>query len=175
VSVTVISEGMALIGASHDGERWMPIHGHEEYLISSDGRVWSAARNGKPGRIRILLPNRHGYLTVTLSLGSRKKQQRVRVHNLVAETFIGPRPERAHIRHLNGDSFDNRLENLAYGTAAENAADTIRHGHHVNASKTECKYDHPLAGDNVIRSPGRRICRTCRREHDKRRAIQRAA
>lgn len=49
-------------------------------------------------------------------------------HELVLDAFYGPRPEGRQIRHLNGDRADNRFENLAYGTARENAADREAHG-----------------------------------------------
>lgn len=40
--------------------------------------------------------------------------------------FVGPRPAGcAGARHLNGIQTDNRLENLAWGTAAENSAGSV--------------------------------------------------
>lgn len=51
------------------------------------------------------------------------------VHQLVCETFHGPRPfPEAQVRHLNGMNTDNRAANLVWGTRAENEADKIRHG-----------------------------------------------
>ena len=47
------------------------------------------------------------------------------VHHVIAITFIGTRPfAGAHIRHLNCNKLDNRVCNLAYGTAKENGHDT---------------------------------------------------
>jgi hypothetical protein len=46
----------------------------------------------------------------------------------VLEAFIGPRPENCEVRHLDGDPSNNRLDNLAWGTKAENQADKVRHG-----------------------------------------------
>lgn len=45
------------------------------------------------------------------------------VHALVAEAFLGPRPEGALILHRNDDGFDNRAENLRYGDREENEQD----------------------------------------------------
>lgn len=49
--------------------------------------------------------------------------------------FVGPRPEKAEIRHLDGNPSNNTLENLAYGTARENKNDMIRHGRMVRGSR----------------------------------------
>jgi hypothetical protein len=53
----------------------------------------------------------------------------VRVHNLVAECFIGKRPKNKQlVRHLDNDKTNNDVTNLAYGTYLENEQDKIRHG-----------------------------------------------
>lgn len=42
--------------------------------------------------------------------------------------FVGMPPEGMEVCHTNGDQTDNRLENLRYGTRANNMADAIDHG-----------------------------------------------
>lgn len=76
---------------------------------------------------RLLNPtvNGSGYQVVSLYPGGAT----TRVQGLVLLAFVGPRPpERPHTRHLDGNSTNNALSNLAYGTQAENEADKRRHG-----------------------------------------------
>jgi hypothetical protein len=78
--------------------------------------------------IRKITPKtgRSGYLKVCL-FDENKKVHRFYIHKLVAETFLGERPEGAQIRHLNGNKTDNRVSNLAWGSAKDNAKDRDRH------------------------------------------------
>lgn len=105
------------------------------YLAGSDGVIYSAV-NGRGDRYKYLAPRRlsvwhdpRGYEHVALRCTGSKK--RYTVHALVAEAFHGPRPAGMALRHLNGDPGDNRPENLAYGTQAENLDDRDRHGRTV--------------------------------------------
>ena len=169
-----------LASAPHDvpGEEWRPILGAESYLVSSLGRVWSLPRKGRTGLLRALTVNRHGYYVVSISQGFRHTSHTAKVHVLVATAFLGPRPEGAHIRHLNGARIDNRIINLEYGTPSENAGDTLRHGRHANARKTHCPHGHPYDEANTVYSPSRptgRRCRACARERAERDSASRAA
>jgi hypothetical protein len=58
-----------------------------------------------------------------------------RLNRLVLIAFIGPPFEGAHACHRNGDNQDNRLENLYWGTAKENAQDKKRCGTHATGEK----------------------------------------
>jgi hypothetical protein len=102
---------------------------------------------------------RNKYLAVRV-IGDHGRVIRT-VHQLVARTFLGP-PRGLETRHLNGDCRDNRLENLAYGTRAENAQDMVRHGTQWQQSKTECPMGHLLVEPNLRnRKDGRRACHVC--------------
>lgn len=116
-----------------DEEIWCDVVGWEgRYQVSNRGRVRSFCQRG-PGEIKKAQPhvlkahpNRKGYLKVVLS---RPGQRLTKMnHLLVLETFVGPRPQGMETRHLNGNKEDDRLENLAWGTALENQEDRRRHG-----------------------------------------------
>lgn len=99
------------------------------YEVTKDGRVFSVLHNWRGYGRRELAqhPDDHGYPSVRLTIDGKRK--RLGVHRLVAANHLPPRPTPAHeIRHLNGDKTDNRAENLAWGTRAENAADREAHG-----------------------------------------------
>lgn len=94
------------------------------YFVSSEGQVFSMHR----GVLRpIRLGERGEYLKFTIFESGRKTTKRV--HKAVAETFLGPAPRAdSVVRHLNGNPHDNRVENLRWGTPAENGADMVAHG-----------------------------------------------
>lgn len=99
------------------------------YEITRDGRVFSISHDwrGYGRREMAATPNSHGYPSVRLTIDG--KRRRSPVHRLVAQTFLGPRPSSAHeVRHLDGDRTNNAVENLAWGTRQQNAADRERHG-----------------------------------------------
>jgi len=111
--------------ASEPDEIWLPVLGWEGlYEVSNQARVRSLRRGG------MILHERRGRLghrSVTLTAGGVPTG--AFVHRLVAEAFISPASfEGAVVRHLNGDPTDNRIENLEWGTYADNMADAFRHG-----------------------------------------------
>jgi len=103
-------------------ERWLPVPDFEDcYEISDLGRV----RNSKT--LRVLKPETSaGYARVTPCRDGVKG--RITLHLAVLTAFVGPRPPGCEGRHMDGDTTNNTLGNLAWGTPVENAADKKRHG-----------------------------------------------
>jgi hypothetical protein len=103
------------------------LHTTYNYEVSDAGQV----RIAYPDRLDVLLKpevNRGGYHRVRLCRDDGKRIW-YRVHLLVLETFVGPRPTtRHHGAHLSGDKSNNRLDNLGWKTPVENAADKKLHG-----------------------------------------------
>ena len=151
-------------------ERWKPVNGHEGiYEVSSHGRIRSLDRtvkysNGQvhhlKGKVlRTPIMQKTGYPFVKLS--NHGKNQVRTVHSLVAETFIGPRPEGTEVCHNDGDRTNSHLDNLRYGTRSENELDKLRHGTHKNAAKTHCPLGHELFAENIPPSSAKRGYRNC--------------
>jgi hypothetical protein len=107
------------------------IPGFPDYSISEDGNIWSKPRrwgyrNGlhKGKWMKPCKNNR--YLQVTLS--KNRAGIRKYVHHLVLETYVGPRPPGMEGRHLDGNTKNNHVSNLCWGTHSDNMADRIKHG-----------------------------------------------
>jgi hypothetical protein len=110
-------------------EEWKPIPGFEEfYSISDLGRVRrDSARYATKGagHIMSLSFTPKGYAKVGLSRpGIRITRY---CHHLVAESFLGPRPEGMEINHIDGNKKNNHASNLEYVTPGDN----LRHGYHM--------------------------------------------
>lgn len=149
---------------------WQPVKGYEGlYEVSTTGRVRSKGRvvAYRDGRVR-RFPEKElrtpidsvGYPYVNL-YGTDRKGKTWRVHELVARAFL-PNPE-GHplVRHLNDIKEDNRVQNLAWGSADDNAKDKYRNGY-VRKRPTHCKRGHELKGENEkVRADGRRNCKRC--------------
>lgn len=151
-------------------ELWRSIPGQNpRYEVSDLGKV----RSLKPSGIKILkqcLDGDRPYLIVGLSNKSIVKQ--LKVHRLVLFAFVGLPEIGQEGRHLNGNSTDNRLENLCWGTHSENMLDKVRHGTHHHAIKTHCVAGHPYSGQNLyLERDGSRKCRTCHNKQRRKRPM----
>ena len=97
----------------------MEVIGFPNYLIYSDGRVWSGWKGG-----RFLKPNIPPGEYSQVDLYNDGKRTIMRNHRLVAEAYI-PNPENKRcVDHINRDQSDNRLENLRWVTHCENRQNT---------------------------------------------------
>ncbi len=115
------------------------------YGIHCDGSVWAVGTNWRGYGARHLTPvEMRGYLNVRMNVAG--KRLRVPVHRLVCRAFHGEPQPGQQVRHLNGDPFDNRAVNLAWGTPRENAADRDDHGRSVRGERV---VQHKLTASQV--------------------------
>jgi len=111
------------------------VPGDDGYRVGADGSFWTCLvrrysgrgvhyeRSGDWRRVEPLPPHGPaGYLRVSL------RGKPVELHSLVLRTFRGPKPEGQQGRHLDGNALNCAVENLAWGTPLENAADRAIHG-----------------------------------------------
>lgn len=130
-------------------EIWRPVAGYEgAYEVSDKGRVrsldrWVASKNRwgdvmhcRRGKLLCPQTTTFGYLKVILS--KHGKTTNKMVATLVAEAFIGPRPNGLLVLHNDGDAQNNCVSNLRYGTQAENMQDSIKHGTRPRGRAHKC-------------------------------------
>lgn len=93
--------------------------------------------------IRSVHPNTFGYRVLSWKMIQTAwySTKTLRCANLVAETWIGPRPEGCVISHKNENRADDRACNLEYVTPAENEANKSHKGITSNYIKNRVGYD----------------------------------
>ena len=94
-------------------EVWKKIAGNPNYIVSNTGRV----RRHTASRDRSLR-DRDGYPAVDLYQNGERKT--VRVHRLVAETFIPNPDNKPEVNHIDGNKYNNDVSNLEWVTSREN-------------------------------------------------------
>jgi hypothetical protein len=120
---TALSAAQAEMGGAAS-VGWWKMPGFSKYLIGDSGDVCTLR-----GRPRLMKPIRAGsnYFKVILVADDGAHHHRY-IHSLVAACFGRDREDGEQTRHLDGNTKNNSIENLAYGTPTENAADKVRHG-----------------------------------------------
>lgn len=114
-------------------EIWKRITGYSLYEISNMGRIKTFNHYGK-GKTAIMKPalDKAGYYRTMLKRDLDGKIHTVKVHRLVAITFI-PNPEnKPQVNHINSKPADNRLSNLEWVTRSENMIHAHRFGNKSN-------------------------------------------
>lgn len=133
-----------------DSDPWR-MHPKHPVWVSRDGSEVVSTLTGKSLHQN---PQKSGHLRVWIE-GSW-----VSVHRLVLESWAGFGP--GFILHGDSDPQNNHVSNLRYGTHSDNMQDSVHHGTHRNARKTECPHGHEYTPENTYNNNGRRDCRTCR-------------
>lgn len=100
------------------------------YAVSDLGRFRRIApRKGGP-RIKdgFITPFRHhNYMTVGIQHGPGDRRSKL-FHLIVMEAFVGPAPKGMQVNHKDGDTANNRLNNLEYVTPKQNVDHAFANG-----------------------------------------------
>jgi hypothetical protein len=115
---------------------WRAVVGYEGlYEVSACGQIRSLPRLAphytgvmltRGGRLLKGCYDAKGYRRVSLCREGRTRG--FHVHTLVAAAFLGPRPPGMVTRHKDGNTKNNSVTNLAYGTSQDNSDDMRLHG-----------------------------------------------
>lgn len=102
-------------------EKWLIWPDDPDYSVSNTGRIISRKKR-EPYELKGSISPKLRYRTVMIA------GKRIYFHYMVATLFIGPRPLGLEVCHRDGNSLNDRVENLYWGTRSDNVQDSIRHG-----------------------------------------------
>lgn len=136
-------------------EVWQDIPGHLGYKVSDQGRV--LGRRGNVLSPKITKKGNYRLVWLITEDGGKSRK----VHHLVFEAFVGPRPKGMEACHRDGDPSNNQLTNLRWGTKSSNALDRVSHGNDSQARKTHCPRNHELKEPNLVSGTRGRRCLAC--------------
>lgn len=156
-------------------EEWRPVKGFEGlYQVSSLGRMQSIPREdylGRPVKGWVKTPGVSGNGYPTVVLWRQGKGFTRTVHSLVAEAFLGPRPEGFDVAHKDGTRTNNEVGNLRYLSRKDNLKEArLVHKTMWQESVTHCLRGHKYKGSNLkLKKDGKgvyryRECRACSQE-----------
>lgn len=109
----------------HDYKSWVNVPHLKGYVIKKDGTLACVKPRNKnacpPKDPRVLKTrlNHFGYEVVSIRESGKNKTHFI--HVLVARTFIGKKPYKYEVNHIDGDKLNNHIDNLEYVTRRENS------------------------------------------------------
>lgn len=92
-----------------------------DYSVSTEGDVRKDTTN-----YILSQSSQQDYKFVALLV--QGKQKRMRVHRMVAETFLDNPENKPYVNHINGNRGDNNVENLEWVTPSENTQHAVETG-----------------------------------------------
>lgn len=114
-----------------------------DYSVSEDGLVKKDTKNN----YILSQSSQQDYKFVTLRIEG--KQKRMRVHRLVAETFI-PNPEnKPFVNHIDGNRSNNNIKNLEWVTPSENTQHAVATGL-MNNGRKRAVIQYNLQGEKML-------------------------
>jgi len=96
---------------------------YPNYFITEEGLVFSSKTN----KFLRFSYDQQGYQRVGLYAGNYKSKT-IKVHRLVAETFIDNIENKKDVNHIDGNKSNNNVSNLEWATRSENIKHAFKSG-----------------------------------------------
>jgi len=119
-------------------EIWKTIPGFSTYQVSNTGKIRSLNYK-KSKKIKELKPAIDGGYYKTMILSDNKIYATIRIHRLIALTFLGE--SHLEVNHIDGNKLNNNVDNLEYCSHSYN----VKHACKLGLEKAMKGSDNPKA------------------------------
>jgi len=126
-------------GAKVNTDKYKDVPGYEDiFSISVDGEVFSK----RTKRVLKTCIGKTGYRIISTKIGGRKGVNKcLKIHRLVAMTYIDNPESKPIVNHKDGDKLNNNVNNLEWNTGSQN----IKHAYDNGLAKARKGVNSPLS------------------------------
>ena len=122
---------------------------NNKYEINEDGTILRNAITKKPIKIRLdMHHSKSGYYTAFICMNG--KVQRLMIHKLVAECWLGEKPDGLEIDHFDRNSRNNHYTNLRYVDHSTQMKNRKLSSRIIETAKSNCKNYVDSISKNVV-------------------------
>ena len=107
------------------------------YEVSEDGRIFRNVKSKKQSKIVLdMHHSKVGYYKTLVYI--KGKNKRVMIHKVVAECWLGDKPDGYEVDHIDRNTHNNHYTNLRYVTHSEQMKNRVLSDRIINQAKANC-------------------------------------